>query len=102
MLNSEGVCFRTEVAIRKLTMETSDWKKFMAGINIHDEHARENADVLVQNRILLPYMEEVEEALQHLQKSSNAIPPGPKQTLIKRWTQIKTIIQQCLQETTKT
>ncbi|CAF9923571.1 MAG: hypothetical protein ALECFALPRED_002475, partial [Alectoria fallacina] len=95
-LDSDGVCFRTQVAIRKQTLNTSHWKKFVAGVDTDDEKSRVAAAILLQNRILLPYKREAEEALQHLERTGDAIPPGAKNTLINRWRQIRDMVQQAL------
>lgn len=68
----------------------------MAGIDTQDEKTRVAASMLLQDRILLPYMEEAKEALQHLERTDNVIPPGAKETLINRWKQIRDMIQQAL------
>lgn len=68
----------------------------MAGVDSEDEKSRVAAATLLQNRVLLPYEAEAEEALQRLEKTGDAIPPGAKDTLINRWKQIRDMIQQAL------
>ena len=68
----------------------------MAGVDTDDEKSRVAAAILLQNRILLPYKREAEEALQHLERTGDAIPPGAKNTLINRWRQIRDMVQQAL------
>ena len=68
----------------------------MAGIDNKDEESRVAAAITLQNRILLPYMEEAEEALRHLEKPGDATPPGAKDMLINRWKQIRDMLQQAL------
>lgn len=68
----------------------------MAGVDIEDEKSRVAAAVLLQNRILLPYEGEAEEALRHLGRIGDAIPQSVKDTLINRWKQIRDMIQQAL------
>ncbi len=68
----------------------------MAGIDTEDEESRVAAAIILQNRILLPYKEEAEEALRHLEKTGDTIPPGAKDTLINRWKQIRDMLQQAL------
>ena len=69
----------------------------MAGVEVEDERRTVAAATLLQNRVLLPYGEEAEKALQHLERSGNAIPIGAKDTLINRWKQIRDMIQQACQ-----
>ena len=92
----DGVCFRTEVAIRRQTLNTYHWKKFTAGVNTEDDDSRVAAATLLQNHILLPYKAEAEQALQYLEMNGDAIPLSAKQTLIIRWKQIKDVIQHAL------
>lgn len=68
----------------------------MAGVGAEDENSKVAAAILLHNRILLPYKDEAEEALQHLERAGDAIPPGAKDTLINRWKQIRDMIQQAL------
>lgn len=66
----------------------------MAGVDAEDAENKVAAMLLLQNRILLPYIGEAEEALQHLEKTGDAIPSRAKDTLIKRWIQIRDMIRQ--------
>lgn len=66
----------------------------MAGINTEDEKSRVAAAIVLQNRILLPYEGEAEEALQRLESAGNALPPRARDMLISRWKQIRDMIQQ--------
>lgn len=65
----------------------------MAGIDTEDEKSRVAAAILLQNRILLPYEEEAEEALERLESAGDALPPRAKDTLINRWKQIRDMTQ---------
>lgn len=66
----------------------------MAGVDTEDAENTVAATLLLQNRILLPYKVEAEEALQHLEKTGDAIPSGAKDTLIRRWIQIGDMIRE--------
>lgn len=68
----------------------------MVGADTEDEKDRVAAMVFLQNRILLPYEGEAEEALQHLERTGDALPLGAKDTLINRWKQIRDMIRQAL------
>lgn len=65
----------------------------MAGIDVEDAENRFAAILLLRDRILVPYKEEAEKALQHLERTGDVIPSGAKDTLIKRWMQIRDMIQ---------
>ena len=66
----------------------------MAGVDAENAENKVAAMLLLQNHILLPYKEEAEEALQHLEKTGDAIPSGAKDTLINRWIEIRDMIRQ--------
>ena len=69
---------------------------FRAGADTEDQESKVAAAKLLQNRVLLPYDAEAEQALRYLERSGDAIPSGAKKTLINRWKQIKDVIQQAL------
>ncbi|KAK3172786.1 hypothetical protein OEA41_006111 [Lepraria neglecta] len=95
-LNSEGVCFRTQVAIRRQIMSTCHWKKFMAGTFEDDEKTRVYTGIELHNRILSRYEDEADEALKHLEKIGDAIPAGVKEVLTRRWRQIRDLVRQAM------
>lgn len=68
----------------------------MAGVEIEDAEKRLAAATFLQNRILLPFKGEAEEALHYLGRTSDELPPGAKNILIKRWKQIRDMIQRAL------
>lgn len=68
----------------------------MAGVDDEDEKSWVAAATLLQDRILLPYEAEAEEALQRLERTGDAIPPFAKDLLMNRWKQIRDMIQQAL------
>ena len=92
-LDKNGVCFRTQVAIRSQVLSVCKWKKFMAGVFSEDEEEGAAVAKFLQNRILLPYEAEAKQALQYLEGIDDAVPPIAKKTLIDRWKQIRDVIQ---------
>lgn len=68
----------------------------MAGVGNEDEKSRVAATMLLQDRILLPYEAEAEEALRTLERIGDAIPLCAKDLLMSRWKQIRDMIQQAL------
>ena len=109
-LSSEGVCFRTQVAIRSVTLNTQDWKKFMAGTFDETELSKSQAAAILQKEVLQVYEKEAEEALQHLAKEKvhemstraekreipSKILQYATETLLRRWKQILDLIRQAM------
>ena len=109
-LTSEGVCFRTQVAIRSVTLNTQDWKKFMAGTLDEPELSKSQAAAVLQRDVLQVYEKEAEEALQYLAKekvhemltraekrgSSSKVPQYATEVLLRRWKQILDLIHQAM------
>lgn len=98
---SEGVCHRTQVAVRALTTNVARFKQFVAGKEIEKDRDREErkADVLIVREILQVYLETAESAVECLEEKGEGggegvlLPADCKATLIKRWKQIKRLIQ---------
>ena len=93
-LSVEGVCHRTQVAVRTQTLDTSRWESFVAGHIFENEQDDSKTDWLIAMRILQVYFEEAEGAIVGLQKVEHILPPVQRQTLLKRWGEIKVLIQQ--------
>ena len=68
----------------------------MEGVETEDENSKAAAAIILQNRILLPYIEEAMEVLQYLERAGDALPSCAKHTLINRWKQIRDMIQKAL------
>ena len=111
-LSSEGVCFRTQVAIRRVTLKTKDWEKFMVGTFDEIELSKSQAAAVLQRDILQLYEKEAEQALQHLargkvpeiltraeKKDVAKIPWYATEILLRRWKQILDLIHLAMQNT---
>ena len=110
-LTSEGVCFRTQVAIRSVTLNNRDWKKFMAGTLDETELSKSQAAAVLQREVLRVYEKEAEEALQHLAKEkshemvtraekreiASKIPRYATEVLLSRWKQILDMIHRAME-----
>lgn len=96
-LNAEGLCFRTQVAVRTLTLNAKDWRKFRDGqhmsINARKQDEFETAAFITKN-ILEVYLWEVEEALKALKGLNTTGTPSQMDTLSNRWKQIRSMVQQ--------
>ena len=98
--SSEGVCHRTQVAVRALTTNVARFKQFVAGKEVEKDRGREErkADVFVVREILQVYFETAEGAIMCLEEEEgdgggSLLPTDCRATLIKRWKQIKRLIQ---------
>ena len=98
--SSEGVCHRTQVAVRAVTTNVARFKQFVAGKEIDKDRDREErkADLFIVREILQVYFETAEGAIKCLEEEEGAgggslLPTNCRATLIKRWKQIKRLIQ---------
>ncbi|KAL8784558.1 MAG: hypothetical protein Q9213_003906 [Squamulea squamosa] len=96
-LSSDGVCYRTQVATRAQFLSADLWLEFIAGRNLNEIGAEQNAEALITSQVLEPYLREAESALKWLDNPSAALtkfPYGPCQVLIRRWKQIEALLRQ--------
>ena len=93
-MNSDGVCHRTQVAVRASTTNLARFKQFIAGKEADKGHEESKADSLIAMQILQVYNEEAARAIKQLQEEGNAIPAGARAMLIRRWKQIQRLIQE--------
>jgi len=98
-LNSEGVCHRTQVAIRTQTLNCRDWEHYVQGRDTLMEavdHERK-ADAWICRQILMPYHNDVVQALKCFQEDNFGRPTGvtdPMRSVLRhRWIQIEMIIR---------
>jgi hypothetical protein len=105
------VCFRTEVAVRAATMRPAQWLQFVKGKDIGDEGKAEAHRFLHEN-MLLPFREVAVESIQGLQSASKrqwasvrrqlegsqdkAGVDHIRESLILRWEQILTLVDQAI------
>ncbi|KAL8772042.1 MAG: hypothetical protein Q9209_002708 [Squamulea sp. 1 TL-2023] len=96
-LSSDGVCHRTQVAIRAQFLSVDLWLEFIAGRNSNEVGAEQDAQALITGQVLEPYFQEAENALEWLRNPSGAwteLSYGPRKVLIRRWNQIRVLLQQ--------
>ncbi|KAI9703262.1 MAG: hypothetical protein M1836_007828 [Candelina mexicana] len=93
VLNEQGVCYRTQVAMRLLVLPFEKWQRFVLG-----EEDEEQDQILTNERIvrlLLVYAKEAKDKLQKLR----ILPPtfqGPQAILTARWTQIQAMLTETI------
>ena len=92
-LTSDGVCHRTQVAIRGLILNDKDFRKFVHGEEGIEERDEAQANEFIASKILQVYDREAKETLQALERVDDVGIEVQKWTLMKRWAQIRNIIQ---------
>ncbi|KAI4248423.1 MAG: hypothetical protein L6R40_000982 [Gallowayella cf. fulva] len=92
-LDPNGVCYRTEVAVRTQILSDDEWSDLVAGRDLERPEDEINAQALIANQILDPFLQEAKNVLEWLRISSG-LPDGPSQVLIRRWEQIQALLQQ--------
>lgn len=99
-LTAEGLCFRTQVAVRTLTLNAKEWTKFREGQCLSDDASKQDeyeADAFIVENILEVYLWEAVEALKALKGLHSPGLQSQKDTLIGRWKQIRNMVQQAIQ-----
>jgi len=99
-LTTEGLCFRTQVAVRTLTLNAKEWTIFREGQCLNDDASKQDeyeADAFIVENILEVYLWEAEEALKALKGLDSIGMQSQRETLIKRWKQIRSLIQQAIE-----
>ncbi|KAL9120407.1 MAG: hypothetical protein Q9187_003030 [Circinaria calcarea] len=96
-LSCEGLCHRTQVAVRTMTIGKRDWQLFVEGREEEMEAERDEfkADSWVCYKLLDECKVEAEYSLEMLEDERMKDPDfteAMQATLIKRWTQIKRLI----------
>jgi len=100
VIPTQGVCHRTQVAVRIKTLDCRNWKRYVAGrkIDIEEAEDEERAQGLIRSKLLEPYHHEAIHALQYWKifKAESRFCTGLKNTAIQRWTQIVSILGEAL------
>lgn len=92
-LSHEGLCFRTEVAIRSRILTNSSWERFVQGLEIAEEVVKNSKTAdLIRSYILDPFYHEADVHIRSLHGLIE-LPLGARQVLIKRWKQIQALLQ---------
>ena len=93
-LASDGVCHRTQVAVRASTTNLARFKQFVAGKEANKGSEESKADSFIALQILQVYNEEATNAIKHLEEHEDAFPAGIRAMLTRRWRQIRQLIQE--------
>jgi len=99
-LTAEGLCFRTQVAVRTLTLNPKKWTRYVEGRFSSDDAGEQDecgADAFIVENILQAYLWEAKKALKALKGLDSTDLQSQKETLIKRWKQIRSMVQQAIE-----
>ncbi|KAL8994906.1 MAG: hypothetical protein Q9169_005242 [Polycauliona sp. 2 TL-2023] len=98
-LDYDGVCHRTQVALQAQILPEHLWNDFVAGRSVDTVEGEHGTQTLVANQVLVPYLQEAEDALERLQtscKTSASTSHNSNRILIQRWKQIRALLQRAL------
>ncbi|KAL8967319.1 MAG: hypothetical protein Q9183_002976 [Haloplaca sp. 2 TL-2023] len=90
-LSQDGICYRTEVAIRAQTLARADWERFIEGIDV-ERLEDDDFNALIQSYLLMPFRLKAQNAIRML-RNPGKVPPGARRSLIMRWKQILRFLQ---------
>ncbi|CAI9627228.1 unnamed protein product [Alternaria burnsii] len=101
----ETVCYRTQTVLRLLVLDSRRYSAFVSG---DDDGARDQArlnkylaDVLTKySREIVDTLEEVED-LDLGEENEHELAEGQKETLVKRWKQIRSVVNKAIEALTK-
>lgn len=93
-LSAEGLCHRTQVAVRTQTLNLRNWKRYVAGLEVTDPDDEAKADAFILSRILKVYQAEAEHALACLEEVE--IEQRQRSILVRRWAQIRELVAQVM------
>lgn len=99
IINCEGACFRTQVAIRVLTLRAKEWRQYVQGQFEEDEQSETAADVMLWQRVLTVYDCEATSAITHIEDviwKGTEIPASILATTLKRWIQMRGLIREAV------
>lgn len=98
ILGSDGVCHRTQVAVRTQTMDLPSWTDFVAGHQKDDGKAEIRTEKFITSQILQVYHEEAEKALYRLKRMEHTKLLRQRQVIIRRWEQIQRLIRDAFEK----
>ena len=93
-MNIEGVCYRTNVAVRTKTLKHSRWKQYVKGDLKETKQEELSADNFIVSSILRIYYEEAKHTIQGLLSLREQLPLRQRNVLRDRWIQIKKLVIQ--------
>ena len=102
-MDSNGVCHRTQVAVRSQTLSDRDWRKFVEGDELIMAECQNEAkaDSFILEKLLLPYHSAAKQALtliDMMQTLPSGHPPLALRTVRRRWMQIKSMVEGLLKD----
>lgn len=91
VLDGEGVCYRTRVAIALLVLKPGQWERMVESGGEGGEKAQRDADQVLAE-VLRDYLQEVNKHLSEIEKLNCGL-DIQKEMLRERWSQISTLIK---------
>lgn len=88
----DGICWRTEVAVRTQILTNIGWKRFVRGIHIEGVDDKSKAETFVRDRLLGAMCREAERNTEQLNDPTVPL-VGPRQVLIRRWREIQALLE---------
>lgn len=95
VLDKDGVCYRTQVALRLLCMSEGKWEKLVANGLEGSEKSQKDVDAILVKH-LAPYLEVIDDSLKRIEGSADGL-ESQRDTLKRRWEQIRTLFSDCLE-----
>lgn len=86
VLDGEGVCYRTQIAVRLLCMSTNQWQR-MVGLGLEDGDKYQGAVDQTLLKVLKQFAESAEEKIESV-KALDCGLVSQRETLSRRWDQI--------------
>lgn len=95
VLDKDGVCYRTQVALRILCMSEGRWERLVAnGLEGSEKSQRDVDDILAKQ--LTPYLDVIGDTLKQVEDSKDGM-ASQRETLKRRWDQIRILFTNCLE-----
>ncbi|MCJ1479801.1 hypothetical protein MMC13_008487 [Lambiella insularis] len=99
IVNSDGVCFRTQVAIRTMTLHAEEWRQYVEGQLNEDKQTEMAADVMLWQVILAVFDAEATSAINSIEamtRNGTDLPAAMMAITLNRWRQIRLMIREAV------
>lgn len=90
VLDRDGVCHRTQVAVRRLCCTLAEWRRFAAGVDDGAASQPKVDRLLVE--ILAEYRGKIEETIRRVEGLTGVGEPEQRAVLAQRWGQIRALV----------
>ena len=90
VLDRDGVCHRTQVAVRRLCCAVGEWRRFADGVD--DGAASQGMVDKLLLEILGGYRDKIEETVRRVEGLAGVAEPEQRAVLAQRWRQIRALV----------